>query len=435
MLNTPMQKEVLALVVGGGPAPGINGVISSATIEAINEGVDVVGIVGGFKTLFEGREGDIRRLTIDDVSRLHTQGGSILRTSRDFPDDVQEKFRVMMSTIRRLGIDYLVTIGGEGTLFMANWIYREAKDSVKVVHVPKTIDNDIPLPGGLATFGYETARHLGVHIVTNLMEDARTTGRWYLVTTMGRHAGHLALGIGKAAGATVTLIPEEFGETVCASQVADVLTGSIIKRLCMGKDHGVAVLAEGISEKVILDGTSSDEAMEKDDMGRVRLSELRLGEVLKKICRTTLESLGLKVTIVHKNIGYELRAAAPIPFDVEYTRNLGYGAVRLLLGGGTGSTVISDEHAIKAIPFSEFIDESGESRIRRVDTGSQIYQVARKYMIRLGPQDFQGKQLRLLAEAAHLEPEQFQARFAGVTACDLPVPPMRNDGPTLPIPG
>ncbi len=308
-----MQKEVLALVVGGGPAPGINGVISSATIEAINEGVDVLGIVGGFKTFFEGREGNIRRLSIDDVSRLHTHGGSILGTSRDFPDNVQEKFRVLMSTIRRLGIDYLITIGGEGTLFMANWIYKEAQGSVKVAHVPKTIDNDIPLPGGLATFGYETARHLGVHIVTNLMEDARSTGRWYLVVTMGRHAGHLALGIGKAAGATVTLIPEEFAETVCSSQVADVLLGSIIKRLSMGKDHGVAVLAEGISEKIILDSPNGADGMEKDDMGRVRLSELPLGEMLKRICRSALDSFGLKVTIVDKNVGYELRAA-PHPF-------------------------------------------------------------------------------------------------------------------------
>lgn len=435
MFNTAMQKEVLALVVGGGPAPGINGVISAATIEAINEGVDVVGIVGGFKTLFEGKEGNVKRLTIDDVSRLHAQGGSILGTSRDFPDNVEEKFRVLMSTIRRMGIDYLITIGGEGTLFMANWICREAQGAVKVAHVPKTIDNDIPLPGGLATFGYETARHLGVHIVTNLMEDARSTGRWYFVATMGRHAGHLALGIGKAAGATITLIPEEFPETVCASEVADVLTGSIVKRLCMGKDHGVAVLAEGISEKIILDSPVAGDGMEKDDGGRVRLSELPLGELLKTRCREALDALGLKATIVDKNVGYELRAAAPIPFDVEYTRNLGYGAVRFLLDGGTGSTVISSEHAIKAIPFSEFVDGSGKSRIRTVDIGSQIYQVARKYMIRLEREDFQGKQLRRLAEKVHMTPEEFQARFAGVTGCELPGVPMRNDEPAIAIPG
>ncbi len=432
-----MQNEVLAMVVGGGPAPGINGVISAATIEAVNEGVDVLGIIGGFKTLFEGKEGNIKPLTIDDVSRLHAQGGSVLGTSRDFPDDVQEKFKVLMSTIRRLGIDYLVTIGGEGTLFMANWIYKEAQGAVKVVHVPKTIDNDIPLPGGLATFGYETARHLGVQIVNNLMEDARTTNRWYLVTTMGRYAGHLALGIGKAAGATVTLIPEEFGESVTAAQVADVLIGSVIKRLCMGKEHGVAVLAEGISEKIIVEGAGAIDVngMEKDDMGRVRLSELPLGEMLKKICRGALDSLGLKVTIVDKNVGYELRAAAPIPFDVEYTRNLGYGAVRFLLGGGTGSTVVSDEHEIRAIPFSEFINESGKSRIRTVDIGSQIYQVARKYMIRLEPEDFKGKQLRRLAETIHMSPEKFEARFSAATGCAVSDVSIINNGPICPIPG
>lgn len=418
-----MQKDLLGIVVGGGPAPGINGVISSATIEAVNQGIEVVGIVGGFKTLFEGRDTDIRPLTIDEVSRLHTQGGSILRTSRDYPDNVQERFKVLMSTIRRVGIDYLVTVGGEGTLFMANWIYNEAQGDVKVVHVPKTIDNDIPLPGGRSTFGYETARHLGVHIVSNLMEDARTTGRWYFVTTMGRHAGHLALGIGKAAGATITVIPEEFREQrVPIGQVANVLTGSIIKRLSMGRDHGVAILAEGMSEKVAFDAEAYNGELTMDESGRVRLSEIPLGEALKRMCRGTLESLGLKVTIVDKNIGYELRAAAPIPFDIEYTRNLGYGAVRFLLSGGSGATVISDEHDIQDIPFAYFIDEDGKSKIRKVDTNSQVYQVARNYEIRLEPEDFEGKQLRRIAETAHLDPEEFRARFekATIGACVAP---------------
>jgi 6-phosphofructokinase len=407
-----MQKEVLAIVVGGGPAPGINGVISSATIEGINEGMDVVGIMGGFKTLFEGRETDIRPLTIDEVTRIPTRGGSILRTSRDYPDNVQEKFRVMMATIGRLGIDYLLAIGGEGTLFMTNWIAKEAQGSLRVVHVPKTIDNDIPLPGGLSTFGYETARHEGVHIVTNLMEDARTTGRWYIVTTMGRNTGHLALGIGKAAGATVTLIPEEFdGEAISIDLVGDTLAGAIIKRLSMGRDHGVAVLAEGLAERLVPEAESGGTPIEKDELGRLRLSEIPLGEALKRIVRRTLESCGLKVTVVEKNIGYELRGADPIPFDREYTRNLGYGAVRFLKSGGTASTIISDAHDIQSVPFSEFIDASGKTKVRKVDTNSQIYRVARKYMIRLEPEDFEGKQLRRLAAIAHLEPEEFQRRF------------------------
>jgi 6-phosphofructokinase 1 len=408
-----MEKEVLAIVVGGGPAPGINGVISSATIEAVNEGMDVVGVVGGFKTLFEGKENDIKPLTIDEVTRIPTRGGSILRTSRDYPDNVQEKFRVMMATIGRLGIDYLLTIGGEGTLFMANWICREAQGNLKVVHVPKTIDNDIPLPGGLSTFGYETARHEGVRIVTNLMEDARTTGRWYFITTMGRHAGHLALGIGKAAGATITLIPEEFENKSCSmGQVSDVLAGAIIKRLSMGRDHGVAVLAEGMAERIALGVEECDVSAGKDELGRVRLSEVPLGEAMKRMVRKTLDTCGLKVTIVDKNIGYELRGADPIPFDRDYTRNLGYGAVRFLKGGGTGCTIISDAQDIQSIPFSEFIDASGQSKVRKVDINSHIYQVARKYMIRLEPDDFEGKQLRRLASITCLDAEAFQRRFA-----------------------
>lgn len=407
-----MQKQMMGIVVGGGPAPGINGVISAATIEAINEGIDVVGITGGFKTLFEGRETDIRPLSIEEVSRIHNRGGAILRTSRDYPSNVQEKFRVMMSTIRRLGIDYLLTIGGEGTLFMANWINREAQGTLQVVHVPKTIDNDIPLPGGLSTFGYETARHVGVEIVSNLMEDARTTGRWYFITTMGRHTGHLALGIAKAAGATIAVIPEEFEEEkVSIGQVACVLAGSIIKRLSMDRDHGVAILAEGMSEKMIFETEDYGETSEKDEMGRVRLSGVPMGEAVKRVVRNILDSFGVKVTVAEKNIGYELRAADPIPFDIEYTRNLGYGAVRFLIGGGTGATIVSDEHDINPVPFSEFIDPSGNSKIRKVDIDSQTYRVARKYMIRLEPHDFEGKQLRRLAETVHVDPEEFKDRF------------------------
>ncbi|MCL4537300.1 MAG: 6-phosphofructokinase [Nitrospirae bacterium] len=407
------NKEIVGIIVGGGPAPGINGVISSATIEAIRAGKTVVGIVGGFKPLFEGDKNCAVPLAIDDVSRIHTDGGSILRTSRDYPDKVKEKFKILMSTLEHIGIKYLVTIGGEGTLFMANWIEREARGSISVVHVPKTIDNDIPLPGGASTFGYQTARHWGVEIVKNIMEDARTTGRWYFITTMGRHAGHLALGMGKASGATITLIPEEFGEErLSFKKVADMLTGSIIKRLSMNRDHGVAILAEGISEKFDLEELSHYEQLEKDETGRIRLSEIQLGRVLKNFVKKTLDEMGINVTIVDKNIGYELRAADPIPFDIEYTRNLGYGAVRYLLRGGTGSMITFFEGYLKPIPFVEMIDYStGRIKIRTVDITSETYEVGRKYMIRLEKEDFEGENLERLAKTANLTPEEFKNRF------------------------
>ncbi len=406
-------KDTVGIIVGGGPAPGINGVISAATIEAINEGKRVIGIKGGFKSLFEGNEGALQDLTIDDVSRIHSQGGSILRTSREYPEKVKEKFPVLMNTLKKSGIKYLITVGGDGTLFMANWIDREARGSISVVHVPKTIDNDIPLPGGVSTFGYQTARHWGVEIVKNIMEDAKTTGRWYFITTMGRHAGHLALGIGNAAGATLTLIPEEFGkEKLSLKKISDIIACSIIKRMSMGRDHGVVILAEGISEKFDLAELKSLEQLEKDETGRIRLSEIQLGRLLKNFVKKTLESLNLNITIVDKNIGYELRAADPIPFDVEYTRDLGYGAVRYLLRGGTGAVITQYEGRLRSIPFVDIIDyATGKVNIRRVDVRSETFEAAQKYMIRLLPEDLQGEALIRLSQTLLLKPEEFVKRF------------------------
>lgn len=408
-----MNKGLIGIVVGGGPAPGINGVISSATIEAINHGRKVVGIVGGFKPLLEGDTKSVLPLTIDLVSRLHTTGGSILRTSRDAPNEVKKNFKTLMSTLKKIGITDLITIGGEGTLFMAKWIEQEARGTINVVHAPKTIDNDIPLPGGFSTFGYQTARHIGVEIVKNIMEDARTMGRWYFVTTMGRYTGHLALGIGKAAGATITLIPEEFSEKKLSfKKAADILTGSIIKRLSMSRDHGVAIIAEGISEKFDKEELGRYENLETDEKGGIRLSDILLGRVLKNFVLETLKSFGINVTIVDKNIGYELRAAEPIPFDIEYTRNLGYGAIHFLLKGGTGALIAFYEGNIRPIPFVELFDyNTGKAKVRYVDMNSQSYEVARNYMIRLEREDFEPERLKDIARVTNLSPEQFKERF------------------------
>lgn len=408
-----MKKETIGIIVGGGPAPGINGVISSATIEAINEGYEVLGIVGGFKGLFDGTSTFVP-LTINDVSRIHATGGSILRTSRDAPDNAKAKFGTLMNTLKEAGVKYLITIGGDGTLFMANWIEREARGSISVVHTPKTIDNDIPLPGGFSTFGYQTARHVGAYIVNNIIEDARTMGRWYFITAMGRHAGHLALGMGKAAGATISLIPEEFPETrLSFKKVADTLTGSILKRFSMGRDYGVAILAEGISEKFDAEELQHCDDIEKNEAGDIRLSDIQLGRVLKGFVNQTLQGMGITVGIVDKNIGYELRAANPIPFDVEYTRDLGYGAVRYLMRGGTGSMIVSYEGNIRPVPFVELIDyNTGKTKVRRVDIHTETYQVARQYMIRLEAEDFEGESLQKLATAAGMKPEDFKNRFS-----------------------
>lgn len=409
-----MRKEVVAIVVGGGPAPGINGVISAATIEAINEGKQVIGIFGGFKSLFSGDKKCAVPLKINDISRIHTTGGSILRTSRDPIDTAKERFDTLKATLKALKVRYLITIGGDGTAFMARWIESKARGQISVVHVPKTIDNDLYLPGGQSSFGYQTARHWGVEIVKNIMEDAKTTGRWYFITTMGRYSGHLALGIGKAAGAPLTLIPEEFPEQrLSFKKVADILEGSIIKRLSMGRDHGVVILAEGISSKFDKTELESFETVLKDELGRIRFSEIQLGRILRDLVKSSLASRGIKLTIVEKNVGYELRAADPIPFDIEYTRNLGYGAVRFLINGGTGAMIVFDEGKLRPLSFVEMVDHTtGKTRVRLVDIRSENYEVGRNYMIRLEKEDFRAKNIPALAKAANLSTREFTERFS-----------------------
>jgi 6-phosphofructokinase 1 len=245
------------------------------------------------------------------------------------------------------------------------------------------------------------------------MEDARTTGRWYFITTMGRNAGHLALGIGKAVGATITLIPEEFSENkVSFQKISDILEGAIIKRLAHGKDHGIAVLAEGISAKVDEHELSACDDIKCDEVGRIRLSEIQLGRIMSDMVKKSLGARGVQMTIVHKTIGYELRAASPVPYDIEYTRDLGYGAVRFLLNGGTGSMITLDEGRLRPVSFVEMTDpDTGKTKVRLVDIKSEAYEVGRKYMIRLEKEDFDPRAIEALAKAAKMTDSEFKKRF------------------------
>ena len=404
----------LAIVVGGGPAPGINGVISAVTVEAVNRGIEVIGIMDGFKWLFRGDTGNTIKLTHKNAWKIHSKGGSILRISRDFPDDSEKSFRLMVKALKTLKVNYLITIGGDGTSFVAREISKRARGTISVAHVPKTIDNDLPLPGGAPTFGFETARHWGTEIVSNIIEDARTTGRWYFITTMGRHTGHLTLGIGKAAGATLTLIPEEFKEKKLKfNKVVDILDGAIIKRLSQGYAYGVAILAEGISSKIDPGELSRYESLEKDGRGEIRLSEIQLGRIIQHLIIQRLMSRKIKMKVVHKTIGYELRAADPIPFDAEYTRNLGYSAVKYLLKGGSGSMIAFFDGKLKPIPLNKIIDpKTKRTKVRYVDTKADPFLVGRQYMIRLEKEDFTGKNPARLARAARMSVDEFKKRFS-----------------------
>jgi len=403
--------NTLAILVGGGPAPGINGVIAAATIEARKHGVRVLGCYDGFKWLARGDTRHVTEIEIAEVSRIHFDGGSILRTSRENPTRSPEALRNVAEALGKLGVSHLLTIGGDDTAFAASRLAEILEGVVTLAHVPKTIDNDLPLPHEVATFGFTTACNLGKDLVMNLMEDAVTTDRWFFVPVMGRRAGHLALGIGGGAGATLTVIGEEFPEPKIPIQLlADILEGAIIKRRASGKGHGVAILSEGLAEK--LDGATLG-SVDRDSYGNVRLSELELGQVLKDQVSASLRARGVDVTIVAKDLGYELRCAPPGAFDIQYCRSLGYWATRFLLNGRTGAMVTIQGGKLVPIPFREMLDgQTGKIRVRYVDIESESYQTLRAYMIRLGPEDFESQgQVEALARAGHLDKSRFVERF------------------------
>jgi 6-phosphofructokinase 1 len=436
-----IHQKKLAILVGGGPAPGINSVISAATIRGVLEGVEVVGIRDGFEWIMHGDVDHVIPLTIEEVSRIHFRGGSYIGISRANPTKDPQHLENTVISLLRLNVSQLITIGGDDTAFSAMKLAEKASGRIHVVHVPKTIDNDLDLPPHVDTFGFQTARHIGVELIKNLMVDAKTTSRWYFVIAMGRKAGHLALGIGKAAGATLTLIPEEFTEPIRLKRVVDTLVGAIIKRLSYGRRDGVAVIAEGLVLAIDPADLAQIADVERDVHGNVRIAEVNIGEILKAQVQARLRQFGIKTTVVAKNIGYELRCADPVPYDMEYTRDLGYCAARYLLLGGNAAMVSMQGGAFVPVPFEQLLDAAtGRARLRTVDVRSTRYGIARRYMIRLRRDDFEDPhELAKFAATAGLNLQEFRREFAyliddeppplelGVTAEPQPAPPPSTD--------
>ena len=420
----------LAILVAGGPAPGINSVIGAATIRAALEGIDVVGVRDGFEWLMQGDVEHVTPLTIDAVSRIHFRGGSHIGISRGNPTGNPIHLENVVTSLLRLDVTRLITIGGDDTAFSAMKVEQRAAGRIQVVHVPKTIDNDLGLPPMVSTFGFETARHYGAEIVKNLMVDAKTTSRWYFVVTMGRKAGHLALGIGKAAGATLTLVPEEFPKPIRLKTIVDTLVGAIVKRLSYGRRDGVAIVAEG----VVLDVDASDLAslneVERDSHGHLRIAEVNIGEILKAQVAARLKALGVKSTLVAKNIGYELRCADPIPYDIEYARDLGYCAAKYLLAGGNAALISMQGGHFVPIPLASLIDPgTGRMRVRLVDTHSTRYAIARRYMIRLRRDDFEDPhELAKFAATVAMPLEAFREEFEYLVTDEPPPLVMDTSG-------
>jgi len=406
--------STFGILVGGGPAPGINGVVGAAATVALRAGHRVVGIFEGFRYIMAGTTDQIVELDRAAVDQIHLRGGSVLFTSRANPTKAPETIANCVKSLGALGVDYLITIGGDDTASSAMRVAEASEGQLRIVHVPKTVDNDLPLPTGIPTFGFETAREHATAVVERIIEDMRTTRRWFFIIMMGRTAGHLALGAGKAAGAPIALIPEDFSKTpIQMDDVVRTLEGVIVRRLAEGRPDGVAVIAEGIAEH--LDETDPIlQGVPRDEHGHIRLAEIPFGNFLRKAVRESLASRGVTVVIGEKDVGYEVRCGYPTAFDRAYTRDLGVGAVFCLLEGHSSVLITRQSGVIVPIPFAEIVDpKTGRARIRHVDTSSDSYRNALALQERITAEDLaDDAMLARIAKASNLGPDEARRRYS-----------------------
>ena len=228
---------------------------------------------------------------------------------------------------------------------------------------------------------------------------------------MGRTAGHLALGMGRSAGAAITIIPEEFSQKkIPLQQVVDVIVGSIVKRYLTGRNYGVAVIAEGVIEKIAEEDFAKLGNVVTDEHGHIRYSELDFGEIIKQAVLAETKKLGITISVIDKEIGYELRCTAPIAYDIDYCRSLGYSAVKFLMQGDTGAIITIQDNQAVPMRFDEIRDpETGKTKVRKVNIASVHYRIARGFMMRLEKGDLDDPGL---ANAYRMTQEEFKERYS-----------------------
>ncbi len=335
----------LGVLTGGGDCPGLNPVIRAVTRRAIQAGLSVIGIRNGWKGLIQG---ETMALDLQSVSGILPKGGTILGTSRTNPYKRPEDVARLRETVTRLQLDALIAIGGEDTLGVAA---KLAKEGLRVVGVPKTIDNDLAMTD--YTFGFDTAVNIAMEAIDRLHTTAESHHRIMVAEVMGRHAGWIATCAGIAGGADVILIPEEPIDL-------DAICALIKKRHARGKDFSIVVVAEGAQFK-----QEANVAIETklDEFGHVRLGGIGhvLGNLIEQ--RTGYET---RVTV----LGHLQRGGSPTAFDRILGTRFGIKAVELVLAGQFGSMVSLQGNKVLAVPIEQAIGS-----LKTVDP--ELYEIAK----------------------------------------------------------
>ncbi len=397
------MQESVAILCAGGPAPGINTVISTITKVFSQNGYSVIGLNGGYSALVSENP-DIVRLDFNYADRVYPTGGSVLKMSRYKPKDSEFSTDFFI----KHNVKLLVTIGGDDTASTANRLTQYlAKNDVHIanIHVPKTIDNDLPLPMCMPTFGYMSAKEEGVKLATTIYEDARTSGNWFVVSAMGREAGFLTLGIGTACHLPMIVIPEMFNKTpITFDKITKLIISAILKRKLMGIEYGVSIVSEGVfhfmNDQDIID---TGVQFTYDEHGHPELGNVSKSHIFNLMLQRQLQELKIKVRSRPNEMGYELRCCRPIAADLIYATNLGVGVYTLFKDGKSGCIVTVDSDGVAAPLFlKDIADETGRVKNRCVDiTSPSVMNIYKHNIQYITPEDYQA------AKAFVPNPEEF----------------------------
>jgi len=360
----------IGISTGGGDAPGLNAVIRAVVLSAHNRGWEVVGIRDGYNGVFlpdQYRDGGLMPLTPESVRGITHLGGTIIGTTNagnplKFPvkqpdGSVVEVDRSgeLVKALEASGIDAVVAVGGDGSLTIANAL---AKKGVRIVGVPKTIDND--LTGTVATFGYDTAVSFATECIDRLHTTAASHRRVMVVEVMGRYAGWIALGAGVSATADVVLIPEIPYDLGCVAE-------KIQERFSRGRAFAIVVVAEGARPK------GGSYAVVEKKAG----SAERLGGAGERVAAEIAKATGRDTR--HVVLGHLLRGGSPTSFDRLISLRFGAAAVRALAAGKTGVMVALDPPRVRYVPLEEATE-----RLKVVPLDCDTIHTARELGICLG---------------------------------------------------
>lgn len=327
-----MKIERIGVLTGGGDAPGLNAVIRAIVITAAKHGMEVIGIKRGWAGLLDGGETEL--LSVDDVDDIHRTGGTILRTSRTNPMKHPNGIEQIKKNLEQYHIDALVAIGGDDTLGVAHKLYQEG---IKVVGVPKTIDND--LCGTDYTFGFDTAINIATEAIDRLHTTAKSHDRVLIVEIMGRYAGWLAMNAGMAGGAHIILVPEEKFDP-------DEIASVVKKRQEMGLNYTIIAVSEGAVPVDAREFITQDDKV--DEFGHVKL-----GGIAKRLAKVIEKKTGQETRSVV--LGHIQRGGAPSAFDRVLGARLGVKAVKLIVEEKFGQMPALTGTTVTSIPIAEAI--------------------------------------------------------------------------------